>query len=70
MSVYVKSVHSLDAKCVKLKMKHDSYASFKIEVMCNNVSKFFNPKTGQLGSIYLDKYIRRTGYTYIFLQYY
>ena len=40
MSVYVKSVYNLDAKCVKLKTKHDSYTSFKIGILCNNASMF------------------------------
>ena len=33
LSLYIKSEHSLDAKCEKLKTKHDSYASFKIDVV-------------------------------------
>ena len=41
LSIYVKSVHNLDAKCIKRKTKHESYASFKIKVICNNASRFF-----------------------------
>ena len=44
LSLYIKSVHNLDTKCEKLKTKHDSYASFKIDVVCNDASKFFNPE--------------------------
>ena len=53
--IYIKSVHSVDAKCKKLKTKHDNYASFKIDVVCNNASKFFNPENWPAG-VYLRKF--------------
>ena len=49
LSVYVKEVHKLDAKCVKLKPKINSYVSFKIDIVCNNASKFFNPENWSAG---------------------
>ena len=54
LSIYVKSVHNLDAKFAKLKTIHDSYASFKTDVVCNNASKFFNPENWPSG-VYLRK---------------
>ena len=56
LSLYIKSVHNLDANCEKLKTKYDSYASFKIEVVCNNASKFFNPENW-LAGVYLRKFL-------------
>ena len=46
---------SLDAKCVTLKTKHESYASFKIEVMCNNASRFLNAENWPAG-VYLRNF--------------
>lgn len=55
MSLYVKSVHKLEAKCVKLKTKHESYASFKVDVICNDASKFYDPDNWPSG-VYLRKF--------------
>ena len=38
----VKDVHKLDAKCDRLETRHDSYASFKLNVTCSDVSAFYN----------------------------
>ena len=61
LSLYIRSVHTLDDKCVKLKTKHDSYASFKINVVCNNASKFFNPENWPAG-VYQRKFFNPKDY--------
>ena len=36
--------HKVTAKYTQLTTKHDSYASFKVEVMCDNVAELYNPE--------------------------
>ena len=44
MDQYIREVHGISSTCTKLKTKHTSYASFKIEVRCDNVTEFCSPE--------------------------
>ena len=50
--------HKLAAKCTQLTTKHDSYASYKVEVMCDNVAELYNPEKWPAG-VYLRKFFRQ-----------
>ena len=52
MERYVRETHNLKSTCTKLQSKHDSYASFKVEVFCQNISDFYSPDKWPAG-IYL-----------------
>ena len=41
---FIMDSHKVTAKCTQLTTKHDSYASFKVEVMCDNVAELYNPE--------------------------
>ena len=43
MERFVKETHQLASTFTKLKSKHDSYASFKVEVLCQTISDFYCP---------------------------
>ena len=45
MEAFVQETHHLSSKCVKLETKHHSYASFKVEVTCDNIPDI--PRSGQ-----------------------
>ena len=51
----VHETHQPASTCTKLKSKHDSYASFKVEVMCQNISDFYSPDKWPAG-IYLRRF--------------
>ena len=44
--------HKVTAKYTQLTTKHDSYASFKVEVICDNVAELYNPEKWPAG-VYL-----------------
>ena len=50
--------HKLATKCTQLTTKHDSYASYKVEVMCDNVAELYNPEKWPTG-VYLRKFFRQ-----------
>ena len=54
MEAFVQETHHLSSKCVKLETKHDSYASFKVAVTCDNVPDIYDPEKWAVGA-----YIRR-----------
>ena len=58
---YLESVimdsHQLAAKCTQLTTKHDSYASYKVEVICDNVAELYNHEKCPAG-VYLRKFFR------------
>ena len=41
---YLKEDFGLDSKCTKLKTRYDSYASFKIDIMCDPTFDVYSPK--------------------------
>ena len=47
MEAFVQDTHHLSSKCVKLETKHQSYASFKVEVTCDNIPDMYDPRSGQ-----------------------
>ena len=51
----IMDTHKLAAKCTQLKVKYNSYTSFKVEVMCDSVSIFYNPEKWPAG-LYLRKF--------------
>ena len=55
MERYVRETHNLKSTCTKLQSKHDSYASFKVEVFCQNISDFYSPDKWPAG-IYLRRF--------------
>ena len=55
MELYVRETHNLKSTCSKLRSKHDSYASFKVEVFCQNLSDFYSPDKWPAG-IYLRRF--------------
>ena len=55
MERYVRETHNLKSTCSKLRSKHDSYASFKVEVFCQNLSDFYSPDKWPAG-IYLRRF--------------
>ena len=46
---YANDSLKLSVKCEKLKSKFDSYASFKIDVVCNNPAMLYNPESWPSG---------------------
>ena len=50
--------HQLAAKCTQLTTKHDSYASFKVEVVCDNTADLYNPEKWHAGT-YLGKFFKK-----------
>ena len=55
MERYVRETHNLKSTCSQLRSKHDSYASFKVEVFCQNLSDFYSPDKWPAG-IYLRRF--------------
>ena len=55
MECYMRETHNLKSTCSKLRSKHDSYASFKVEVFCQNLSDFYSPDKWPAG-IYLRRF--------------
>ena len=43
LSACINDVHSINAKCEKLITKYNTYASFKVDVTCNDTSTFLGP---------------------------
>ena len=56
--------HKLAAKCTQLTTKHDSYASFKVEFMCDNVAELYTPEKWTAG-VYLSKFFRQKFYSWL-----
>ena len=54
LSAYIHDVHSIDANCEKLITKYNTYASFKVNVTCNDMSTFLDPDKWPQG-VYLRK---------------
>ena len=54
MCAYTQDTHHLSSKCVKLDTKHQSYASFKVEVTCDNIPDMYDPEKWRVGA-----YVRR-----------
>ena len=54
MEAFVQETHHLSSKCVKLEAKHQSCASFKVEVTCDNAPDIYDPEMWPVGA-----YIRR-----------
>ena len=54
MEAFVQDTHHLSSKCVKLDTKHQSYASFKVEVTCDNIPDMYDPEKWPVGA-----YVRR-----------
>ena len=55
---HIMDTHSLAAKCTQLKAKYNSYASFKVEVMCDSVSNVYSPDKWP-ACVYLRKFLTR-----------
>ena len=55
LSAYIHDVHSIDANCEKLITKYNTYASFKVNVTCNDMSTFLDPDKWPQG-VYLRKF--------------
>ena len=55
LSAYIHHVHSIDANCEKLITKYNTYASFKVNVTCNDMSTFLDPDKWPQG-VYLRKF--------------
>ena len=55
LSAYINDVHSINAKCEQLITKYNSYASFKVDVTCNDMSTFLSPDKWPQG-VYLRKF--------------
>ena len=54
LSAYINDVHSINANCEKLITKYNTYASFKVDVTCNDMSTFLHPDKWPQG-VYLRK---------------
>ena len=55
LSAYIHDVHSIDANCEKFITKYNTYASFKVNVTCNDMSTFLDPDKWPQG-VYLRKF--------------
>ena len=55
MEAFVQEMRDLSSKCVKLETKHQSYASFKVEVTCDNVPDIYDPEKWPVGA-YIRSY--------------
>lgn len=55
---YIKCTLNVTAKCTQLETKHDTYASFKVEAMCDNTSNFYDPQRWPAG-VYIRKFYFR-----------
>ena len=42
LNTFFRDTHKLSATCPQLTTKHDSYASVKVDVMCNNAADLYN----------------------------
>ena len=54
LSDYIYDVHSINAKCEQLVTKYNTYASFKVDVTCNDISTFLDADKWPQG-VYLRK---------------
>ena len=54
MEAFVQDTHHMSSKCVKPDTKHQSYASFKVEVTCDNIPDMYDPEKWPVGA-----YVRR-----------
>ena len=55
LSDYIYDVHSINAKCEQLVTKYNTYASFKVDVTCNDISTFLDADNWPQG-VYLRKF--------------
>ena len=55
LSDYIYDVHSINAKCEQLVTKYNTYASFKVDVACNDISTFLDADKWPQG-VYLRKF--------------
>ena len=55
---YFRDTHKLPATCTQLTTKHDSYASFKVDVMCDSAADLYNSDKWPAG-VYLRKFFRQ-----------
>ena len=55
LSDYIYDVHSINAKCEQLVTKYNTYASFKVDVTCNDISTFLDADKWPQG-VYLRKF--------------
>ena len=55
LSAYINDVHSINANCEQLITKYNTYASFKVDVTCNDMSTFLHPDKWPQG-VYLRKF--------------
>ena len=55
LSDYIYDVHNINAKCEQLVTKYNTYASFKVDVTCNDISTFLDADKWPQG-VYLRKF--------------
>ena len=58
LETYFRDTHKLAAACTQLTTKHDSYASFKVDVMCDSAADLYNSDKWPAG-VYLRKFFRQ-----------
>ena len=58
LETFFRDTHKLAATCTQLTTKHDSYASFKVDVMCDSAADLFNSDKWPAG-VYLRKFFRQ-----------
>ena len=58
LETYFRDTHKLAATCTQLTTKHDSYASFKVDVMCDSAADLYNSDKWPAG-VYLRKFFRQ-----------
>ena len=51
LSAYINDVHSINANCEQLITKYNTYASFKVDVTCNDMSTFLHPDKWPQGGL-------------------
>ena len=58
LETFFRDTHKLAATCTQLTTKHDSYASFKVDVVCDSAADLFNSDKWPAG-VYLRKFFRQ-----------
>ena len=56
MEAFVQETHHMSSKCVNLETKHPSYASFKVEITCDNVPDIYDPEKWPVGAYIIIYY--------------
>ena len=58
LETFFRDTHKLAATCTQLTTKHDSYASFKVDGMCDSAADLYNSDKWPAG-VYLRKFFRQ-----------